>query len=64
MHLNVTQAEDDRTVETWMPDCPGGANYQVILSAESEPPGFALRLTEVLGCEVVRYASAPSADVS
>jgi len=61
MRLNVTQAEDDRTVETWMAGCPSGVNYQVILTAGSEPPGFASRLCDVLGSEVVRYASVPSA---
>jgi hypothetical protein len=56
LRLNVTQADDDRTVETWMPRCPRGVNYQVLLSAAREPPDFAARLAGILGSEVVRYA--------
>ena len=62
LRLNVTRASGDRTIEAWMPHCPSGVNYQVILTAESEPPGFASRLAAVLGSEVARYASEPAAD--
>ena len=60
LRLNVTKARGYRTIETWMPDCPTGVNYQVILTAESEPPDFAARLAEALGCEPVRYATTPA----
>jgi hypothetical protein len=61
LRLNVTKARGYRTVETWMPGCPAEVNYQVILTAESEPPGFASRLAAALGSEVMRYATAPAA---
>jgi hypothetical protein len=63
LRLNVTKARGYRTVETWMPDCPSGVNYQIILTAESKPPGFASRLATALGSEAVRYATAPEAGV-
>ena len=59
MRLNVTVADDNRTIETWMPSCPTGVNYQVILSAVASPYGFAFRLAEVLGSAVVPYALVP-----
>jgi hypothetical protein len=62
LRLNVTNARGYRTVETWIPGCPNGVNYQVVVTAESEPPGFASRLAAVLRSEVVRYATAPAAD--
>jgi hypothetical protein len=62
LHLNVTKARGYRTIETWMQGCPSGVNYQVILTAESEPPEFASRLAEALGCETVRYAFSPPTD--
>ena len=61
LRLNVTQADDARTVETWMPRCPPGVNYQVILSAAREPPDFTGRLAEILRSEVVRYAASGQA---
>ena len=63
LRLNVTKAKGCHTVETWMPGCPGGVNYQVILTAEVEPPDFASRLATALGSEAVRYATAPATDV-
>jgi hypothetical protein len=56
MRLNITKADDVSTIETWMPDCPKGVNFQVILSVESEPADFVTHLSEILGSEVVRYA--------
>lgn len=56
LRLNITRASNYRTVETWMPSCPSGVNYQVILSAKAVPAGFELRLAEVLGSVVTRYA--------
>ena len=61
LRLNVTKADDDCTVETWLPGCPRGVNYQVILSAASEPPDFAVRLAKILRSEVVRYAASGQA---
>lgn len=55
--LNVTRSQEFRTIEAWMPGCPPGVNYQVILTAESEPIGFASRLAEILSSEVIRYAT-------
>ncbi len=54
--LKVTRAKC-RTIETWMPGCPQGVSYQIILTTECEPEDFASRLAEILGCEVIRYAS-------
>ncbi len=62
LRLNITEARGYRTIETRMPGCPSGVNYQVILTAESEPPGFALNLTRALGSEAVRYAITPASD--
>lgn len=39
-----------------MPGCPSGVNYQVILSVEAEPTGFADRLAVILGSQVNNYA--------
>ncbi len=55
--LNVTRARGYRTIETWMPVCPQSVNYQIILTAECEPEGFASRLAEILDGNVIRYAS-------
>ncbi|WZO98814.1 hypothetical protein EP7_000405 [Isosphaeraceae bacterium EP7] len=63
LRLNVTKARDYRTVETWIPGCPSGVNYQVILTAESELPGFALRLAKALGSEAARLAIVSASDV-
>jgi len=63
IRLNVTKARGYRTVETWMPGCPIGVNYQVILTAESEPPDFASRLAAALGSEAVRCATTPATGV-
>ena len=63
LRLNVTKARGYRTVETWMPGCPSGVNYQVILTAEREPPGFASRLGTALGSEAVQYATTPATGV-
>jgi hypothetical protein len=38
-----------------MPDCPSGVNYQLILSADAEPTGFASRLAVILGSQVSKY---------
>ena len=57
IRLNITRTSDTHTVETWMPGCPSGVNYQIILSAKSEPTGFVSRLAEVLGTEVIKYAT-------
>jgi hypothetical protein len=62
LRLNITKARGYRTIETWMPGCPSGVNYQVILTAGSEPPGFASHLARALGSEAVRYAIAPASD--
>jgi hypothetical protein len=54
--LNITKASNYHTIETWMPDCPGGVNYQVILSTENEPEDFISHLSTILGCKAVLYA--------
>ena len=38
--LDVTEADDDRTIETWTPNCPSGVNWQIILTTIGEPAGF------------------------
>src|SRR5947208_3478473 len=53
--IAVTKAEDYRTVEKWRPGCPSGVNYQVVVTANSEPPDLLRRITEYLGVEVVKY---------
>jgi hypothetical protein len=63
LRLNVTKARGYRTVETWIPGCPTGVNYQVILSADGEPPGFASQLAKALGSEAVRYATSSATEV-
>ena len=62
LRLNITKARGCRTIETWMSGCPSGVNYQVILTAENEPPGFASNLAMALGSEAVRYAITPASD--
>jgi hypothetical protein len=63
LRLNVTKARGYHTVETWMPGCPSGVNYQVIMTAEGEPPDFASQLEAALGSEAVRYATTPATGV-
>jgi hypothetical protein len=55
LRLNVTRTKDSRTIETWMPNCPRGVNYQIILTATCEPPNFTARLATILGADVARY---------
>jgi hypothetical protein len=55
LSLNVTRTEDNRTIETWMPSCPRGVNYQIILKAGRESSNFAARLTAILGADVTKY---------
>lgn len=57
LRLNVSRAGDYRTVETCIPGCPSGVNYQVSLTAEAEPTNFASRLVEALGSDVTEYAA-------
>jgi hypothetical protein len=59
VRLNVTKADDDQTVQQWMQDCPRGVNYQVIVSAASEPPGMLELVSRVLAAPVHRYAQTP-----
>lgn len=54
-HLNVTRASDCTTIETWMKTCPSDVNYQIILTAESEPVDFASMLAGVLGTPVGKH---------
>ena len=56
LHINITEAEDDRTIETWTPDSPSGVNYQIILTAIGEPAGFLPRLSHILPNRAVQYA--------
>jgi hypothetical protein len=62
LHLNVTKASDDCTIETWKPDCPTGVNFQIILTSGVEPAGLLALLSEILDCEVVRYAQIDGPD--
>ncbi len=55
LRLNVTRTKDNHTVETWMPNCPRGVNYQIILTAACEPPNFTSQLAAILDAEVTRY---------
>ena len=55
LRLNITKAQDYRTIETWIPGSPTGVNYQLILTADLEPPKFVAVAAELLGTEVVRY---------
>jgi hypothetical protein len=55
LRVNVTKAQNSRTIETWDPACPAGVNYQLILSAASELPHFQATATELLGAEFIRY---------
>ncbi len=55
LRLNVTQARDRRTIETWIPNSPSGVNYQVILTAPCEPPNFTAQVAAILHAEIVRY---------
>lgn len=55
--INVTRASDSHTIETWMPDCPKGVNFQIIAEFDSEPDGLDAHLRESLGTKAVRYAS-------
>tara|TARA_R110002072_G_C7567464_1_gene500793 strand:+ start:117 stop:446 length:330 start_codon:yes stop_codon:yes gene_type:complete len=55
--LNVTRASDSHTIETWMPACPTGVNFQIVAEFDSEPDGLADNLRDSLGADVIRYAS-------
>lgn len=55
--LNVTRASDSHTIETWMPDCPTGVNFQIIAEFDFEPHDFVAHLRDSLGAKPVRYAS-------
>jgi hypothetical protein len=59
VRLNVTRSEDDQTIQAWMADCPRGVNYQIIVSATSEPPGILDILSRILAVPVHRYAYRP-----
>jgi hypothetical protein len=37
LRFNVTKAQGFSTVETWLPDCPKGVNFQIIVECECEP---------------------------
>jgi hypothetical protein len=60
LRLNITRARDFQTIESWIPDCPTGANYQLILTTDREPPMFVAKAIELLGADVVRYHQSQS----
>src|SRR4051794_3205327 len=62
LRLNVTRARDSHTIETWMPSCPRGVNYQVILTAACEPTDFSAQLAAILEAGVTRYDSRSAID--
>ena len=53
--FNVTRAEDDSTIETWMERCPSGVNWQIIAKFETEPTDLVAVLATCLGSEPQRY---------
>lgn len=60
MHLNVTRAKDYKTIETWIPGCPAGVNYQLIVTALNAPQDFESVAGKLLGSPVVRYCEQDS----
>jgi hypothetical protein len=59
LHLNVTRADDDTTIQGWMADCPPGVNYQVIVTSASQPPEIVDALSRALEAAVQQYAQRP-----
>ena len=57
LHINITKAQDTSTIETWMPDCPEGVNFQVVVESDDEPPELISTLRSALEAEPVAYAS-------
>ena len=53
--FNVTKAEENDTIETWMDGCPSGVNFQIIVDFEVEPDDLADTLQSALGVVPVRY---------
>lgn len=53
--FNVTRADDDSTIETWMERCPSGVNWQIIAKFETEPTDLVAVLAKCLGSEPQRY---------
>jgi hypothetical protein len=62
LRLNVTRTKGSRTIETWMPNCPRGVNYQIILTAACEPPSFVSLLAAILDAAVARYDTRPASE--
>ncbi|EGF27110.1 hypothetical protein [Rhodopirellula baltica] len=53
--LNVTRAENNSAIETWMDQCPAGVNWQIIARFETEPADLVALLAVSLGSEPQRF---------
>jgi hypothetical protein len=56
LRLHITEADDFETIEKWSPDCPPGANYQIILASEVESPEVLTALRRALVAKPTKYA--------
>lgn len=56
LHVNVTEANDYCTIETWSSGCPKGVNYQVILTADAEPGDSDKEISRCLDAPAIKYA--------
>jgi hypothetical protein len=53
--FNVTRADDARTIENWMGDCPTGVNFQIIADYDVEPIDLVTVLRNLLKANPIRY---------
>ena len=53
--FNVTKASDCRTIEKWMPECPKGVNFQIIVEADCQPSDLLVALSKALGVTPAKY---------
>ncbi|MBT5020179.1 hypothetical protein N8553_01075 [bacterium] len=53
--FNVTRADNNSVVETWMERCPSGVNWQIIAKFDTEPADLVSILNTCLGVVPQRY---------
>lgn len=54
--INVTRADDFKTIEKWMPGSPTGINYQFIVYSEEEPDKVLSFIRSQLNSGAILYA--------
>ena len=55
--FNVSKADDNSTIQTWMDDCPNGVNFQIIADYHAEPDDLDDVLNSALGVMPARYCT-------